>query len=185
MATYRAFVEQNDEKLYAVTYYHKPQRWYDNRIEENDPILNVNNWSEEIKYLNNSHNEVSTGINNLPDNKGGIYIFYIKGICLPFIENYILYVGRCQHTKNQNLRKRAKEYFSDKRPLIRGLFDKWKEHIYYRFYPDENNNRICLNETKLIRTILPPYNDSIPDNIDVQPTIPAFQLIKHEKNSCN
>ena len=32
-------------------------------------------------------------INQLPNDKGGIYIFYLKGICLPFFENYILYIG--------------------------------------------------------------------------------------------
>lgn len=42
--------------------------------------------------------------------KGGIYMFYIKGICLQFIEDYIVYIGRYKSTDNQNIRKRAKEY---------------------------------------------------------------------------
>ena len=107
-------------------------------------------------------------------------MFYIKGICLPFIENYIIYIGRCKSTHKQNIKKRAKEYYTDdylkgKRQMIRSMFNHWKEYLYYRYYPDVDNERIDQNESILIRAILPPYNEVIPDKIDIQPTIPAFR----------
>jgi hypothetical protein len=174
MSLYRAFIEENDEKLFEVTYYHKPQRWLDNTVDSTNQIMNVQNWSSEIKYLNNSHDAISDEISNMPNDKGGVYMFYIKGICLPFIENYIVYIGRCKYTDSQNIRKRAKEYFNDDRPMIKTMFKRWKEHLYYRYYHDTDNNNIDSNEVKLIRTILPPFNEVIPDRIEIQTTIPAF-----------
>lgn len=174
MSTYRAFVEENDEKLFEVTYYHKPQRWIENTVDSTNNIMAEQNWSSEIKYLNSSHSNISNAIKSIPNDKGGVYIFYIKGICLPFIENYILYIGRCKYTSSQNIRKRAKEYFSDERPMIKTMFKRWKEHLYYRYFPDTDNNNIDNNEIKLIRTILPPFNEVIPDKIEIQPTISAF-----------
>lgn len=94
---------------------------------------------------------------------------------LPFIENYILYIGRCQYTDQQNIRKRAKEYYSDKRALISRMFHKWDKYLYYRYYPDVDNDRIKQNEVQLIRSILPYFNEDIPDNIEVRETIPAFE----------
>jgi hypothetical protein len=106
---------------------------------------------------------------------GGIYVFYIKGLNLSFIENYILYIGRCQFTETQHIRKRAREYYKDTRDLIVEMFSRWKEHLYYRYYPDTNNERIKNNEIQLIRAILPQYNEVIPDQVDIQDSVPAFE----------
>lgn len=175
MAGYRAFLAKDSENyLYDLTYYHNPNRWRDNVIDINNPIRNVENWSDEIKYLNQSNDDLSDEIKNLPNNTSGIYIFYIKGLNLSFIENYILYVGRCQSTPTQHIRKRAREYYNDKRDLIVEMFRRWKDHLYYRYYTDTNNERIRTNEIQLIRAILPQYNEVIPDNIDILDSTPAF-----------
>lgn len=171
---YRAFVVEDKAALFEVVYYHKPQRWLDNAVCINNPIMDMQNWSPEIKYLNSLNNDISDEIKSIPRDTGGIYMFFIKGICLPFIENYIIYIGRCQFTQAQNIRKRAKEYFSDDRTMIKSMFENWKNHLYYRYYPDTDNQRIHDNEIQLIRAILPPLNEVIPDKLEVQPTIPAF-----------
>ena len=172
---YRAFIEEDEAAFFEVTYYHKPQRWIDNAISIDNPIRDVQNWSSEIKYLNHSNDSISDEINNIPNNTGGIYMFFIKGINLPFIENYIIYIGRSRFTENQNIRKRAKEYFTDKkRPMIIKMFKHWKNHLYYRYYQDTDNRRISDNEIQLIRAILPPLNEVIPERLDVQQTQPAF-----------
>lgn len=175
MSGYRAFTEEySDNNRYQLTYYHNPQRWRQNTLDEDNPMKDPNNWSAELKYLNQTNDDVSDDIKRLPNNKGGIYVFFIKGVNLPFMENYILYVGRCKCTDNQNIRKRAKEYFKDARPLILRMFDRWKEHLYYRCYLDDDNDRICRNEVSLIRAIMPELNEDIPDRIEVQPTVLAF-----------
>lgn len=169
---YRAFIDDEDTP-FRIEYYHNPNRWLSNPINSNNPIMNINNWSEEIKYIGSTGN-VADEILSLPNNTGGIYMFYIKGVSLPFIENYVLYIGRCRFTNSQNIRKRAKEYLMDTRPLIARMFRLWKDYLFYRFYPDTDNVRIDTNEIQLIRAIFPPLNETIPDNIDVQATIPAF-----------
>ena len=171
---YRAFIDDEDE-VYRLEYYHNPKRWTMNMVSDENPIKNVSNWSHEIKYLNELNNDISDEIKTLPNTTGGIYIFYLKGLNLPFIENYILYIGRCQYADQQNIRKRAKEYYSDKRALISRMFHKWDKYLYYRYYPDVDNDRIKQNEVQLIRSILPYFNEDIPDNIEVRETIPAFE----------
>ena len=175
---YRAFIDDNDTP-YRIEYYHNFKRWSDNFNEYSNPISKIENWSSEIKFFNSSYNDVSDAIKKIPNNQGGIYMFYIKGICLPFIENYIVYIGRCQYSVNQNIRKRAKEYYTKdyqkgEREMIQKMFKRWKENIYYRFFLDTDNDRIIRNESKLIRAILPPYNELIPDKIEIQPTTSAF-----------
>ena len=151
MAGYRAFLAEDSENYqYELTYYHNPNRWKDNIIALDNPIRNVENWSAEIKYLNESNDDLSDEIKNLPNDTGGIYVFYIKGLNLSFMENYILYIGRCQFTGAQHIRKRAREYYKDTRDLI------------------------VENEIQLIRAILPQYNEVIPDQIDICDSIPAF-----------
>jgi len=170
---YRAFVEDEDTP-FRIEYYPNPHRWLNNAISSDNPIMDVQNWSQEIKYLNNSNENISEEINNLPTNTGGIYFFFVKGKNLPFIENYIVYIGRCRFSANQNIRKRAKEYFVDRRPMIKKMFRHWKNYLYYRFYSDTDNANIDSTEIQLIRAILPPLNEVIPDKIDIQNTIPAF-----------
>lgn len=176
MAGYRAFIAENDnEAKYRLEYFHNPQRWNDNMVEMNNPIRDVNRWSQEIKFINDDGSGISDEILSLPNDIGGIYMFYIKGGNLSFIENHILYIGRCKITEHQNIRKRAKEYYTDtKRQLIVKMFRLWKNNIYYRFYADNDNDRIDQNEVQLIRSILPPLNEKIPDKLEIQPTVFAF-----------
>lgn len=176
MAGYRAFIAEDDnEAKYRIEYFHNPQRWDDNMVEPDNPIRDVTQWSQEIKYLSDDGSRISDEILNLPNNTGGIYMFYIKGVNLSFIENHILYIGRCKITEHQNIKKRAKEYYTDtKRQLIAKMFRLWKNNIYYRFYADNDNDRIDQNEVQLIRSILPPLNEKIPDKLEVQPTVLAF-----------
>jgi hypothetical protein len=171
---YRAFLEEGDNAPFRIEYYHSPKRWIISHVGQNNPIMNEDNWSSEIKYMNSTNENISTAIDDLPADTGGIYIFFIKGMNLPFIENYIVYIGRCRYTKNQNIRKRAKEYFLDERPMIKKMFRLWKNHLYYRYYSDKDNVAIDDNEVRLIQSVLPPFNEKIPDRIDIQKTVPAF-----------
>lgn len=170
-----AFINENDEdKLYDITYYHNPRHWVDNKIDNANHIIEEAYWSKEIKYYEGGI--VSDDINNLPTNTGGVYMFYLKGINLPFIEKYIVYIGRCHYSKGkQYIRKRAKEYDSDNsRTEIVRMKKYWKDYLFYRYYPETNNEIIDRNEVALIRAIRPPFNSEIPDKIEVQEPINAF-----------
>lgn len=175
MAGYRAFIYSDLENLkYDVQYFHYPKRWNDNLLPIGDDISNCAKWSDEIKFLNATNDDLSDGIKRIPNNKGGIYIFYIKGVNLPFAENYILYIGRSQCTSFQNIRKRAREYLRPKRILIQDMFERWKPYIYYRYYLETDNDRIKQLESVLIRSIVPPFNEDIPNRIIVGVPTPAF-----------
>ena len=175
---YRAFLHSDPDNFqYELKYYHNPKRWYANELESDNPIKNISNWSEEIKYLNDNNDTCSAEIKNLPTDTGGIYVFYLKGINISFIENYILYIGRCQYTVKQNIRKRAMEYLTDNRIMIQEMFRRWKQHLYYRYFPNNNNNETCRDEILLIKAIFPEYNEEIPDKIIKVRKEPAFKSI--------
>lgn len=173
---YRAFVADDDENLkHEVLYYHNPSRWKDNILPTDDPIRDEKKWSVEFKYLNADNSDISNDIKSLPTDTGGLYIFFLKGINLPFFENHILYIGRCKYTRAQNIRKRALEYFTDvERVMIRKMFRLWGPYLFYRYFPNTDNDWIDKTEALLIRAILPPLNEKIPDKVNVQVTVPAF-----------
>lgn len=170
-----AFLNSNDEdKLYDIVYYHNPKHWIENKIDDDNPIINEDNWSKEIKYYEGE--SISEDIKNLPTNTGGVYMFYLKGINLSFFENYIVYIGRCHYSEGKwYIRKRAKEYDSDNsRTEIVRMKKYWKDYLFYRYYPETDNDVIDRDEATLIRAIRPPFNSEIPDKIEVQATTNAF-----------
>lgn len=177
--TLSAFLaEHREDKMFSLTYYHNPARWHVSPLDDSNPVKEVSNWSPQLKYLNADQSDVSEDIKQLPNNVGGIYIFELKGITLPLAENYILYVGRCQSTDGQNIRKRAKEYFFKdrfERHLIKEMFELWADYLYYRYCPDSDNERIIKTERSLIGSILPPYNAEFPTVVYIKETKSAFE----------
>lgn len=168
----RAFIASRREKDYQIEYVPNQQRWDENFVGEDNPIRIEENWSEEIKYLDKG--KLSKQIKSLPTDVGGIYMFYLKGHNLPFAEHYILYIGRAQYTQTENINRRARHYIHDDRELIKLMFDLWNDQLYYRYYPDTDNNAINRNEVCLIRAIVPPFNTTIPNKLQEEPEIKAF-----------
>lgn len=160
-----AFVEKHDEtKKYDCLYYLHPELWI-NSAPITSKLHSQESWSGYIKYLDDK-NEVSDEVKNLPKDYGGIYIFFIQGISLPFCERYLAYIGRAQCTKSESLQSRIKSYLREsKRPngrtrIIR-LFNYWKEHLYIRYYKSQDNEFIKQCESALIHAILPPFNTDL------------------------
>jgi hypothetical protein len=160
-----AFIQRHDEtKKYDCLYYLHPELWMEN-IHITSILHNKENWSDYIKYLND-RNLVSDEIKNLPKDFGGIYIFFIQGISLPFCERYLAYIGRAQCTKSESLRSRVTSYLreskkEDGRTRINRLFKYWKEHLYIRYYKSTDNEFIKQSESALIQAILPPFNTEL------------------------
>ncbi len=173
-----AFIASDDTNyLFEYTCYHNPARWKKYKLEDDNPVLDEQNWSPQIKYLNENNTGLSKEVKQLPNDKGGIYVFELKGITLPFIENYVLYIGRCQSTRRQNFRKRASEYLKrerESRVLIRQMFKRWGDYLYYRYCIDDDNERIVRTEKYLISSILPLCNADIPNIVEIKEAKPAF-----------
>ena len=172
-----AFITTFEEnKLFDVLYYHMPSRWHSINIDEFG--LRAEDWSHEIKFIADNEIDVSDEIKGLPTDTGGIYIFFIKGIVIPYFEVYLAYIGRAQFSESQNLKQRCNAYYyeffkEESRPKIFRMIEKWGKYLYLLYYPLTDNNIINELEVKLINAILPPFNDEIPEMIFKAPE-PAF-----------
>jgi hypothetical protein len=145
----------------------------------NFPNLNLQfgNW-QKIKYLNSDADDFDIAVNNIPDNSGGLYLFYVKCEIISGITEYPLYIGRAQYTAHQNLRKRVKEYFqhfskSNERPKITRMFRYWAKDLHLAYLALNANADIVELEKQLINCLLLPMNDEIPDK-EIKQAVKAF-----------
>lgn len=162
-------------KLHTFEFKLYPKLWDDFSVE--DDIINALEWSE-TKFLNDEGNDFSDEVKNLPNDSGGIYIFIIKSQVLRDISEYLAYIGRAQFTENHNLRIRCKRYLSQylnekERPKITTLINYYKDHLFLRYTKVSDNELIVRLEAELINSLLPPFNDEIPNKL-VRQAIDAF-----------
>lgn len=166
------------DRNYLIQHYPNPQRWEEFELENDNPVRDENNWSKWIKYLNDDGSTISDEFLNLPSATGAIYVFEIKGGPLPFLDSYLLYIGRVQLTKDQDLRKRVYKYAhpeKESRLLIQDMIECWGKYLYFRYCCDDDNSRIRHTEEQLIGAIAPPYNSVFPKRIKTMPTQKAFK----------
>ena len=124
----------------------------------------VNRPWREIKYFIGE--SINPEINNVPNDCGGIYIFYIKPNVIPDVHLYLAYIGRAQKTTYKNLRKRVREYAKEtERPKICQMKRHWGSYLYLRYLPMPTEDNDCIKrlENELIKTILPPFNEKLPE----------------------
>lgn len=171
-----AFSFGEEVELRKVEYKLHGELW--KKFTSTDFDLHFENWIK-IKYLNENADDFDDGIMDVPNNKGGLYMFYVKCQIISGITEYPLYVGRAQITENQNLRKRVKEYFqkyskSNERPKLTRMFNYWKNDLYLAYYPLDDNEDVISIENQFINSLLLPMNTEIPDT-EVKQAIKAFQ----------
>jgi hypothetical protein len=91
-----------------------------------------------IKYLNDLGTDLSTDVDAIPNDTGGLYLFFVKCHIVPGITEYPLYIGRAQKTEAQNLRKRVKEYWQHfqhdaERPKITRMIRYWGNYLHLAY----------------------------------------------------
>lgn len=160
-----------------VTYIASPILWEKWDIEIID--LSFDKW-QVIKYLNEDGDDFNSDIEQLPNNKGGLYLFFANCNNITGISELPFYVGRAQLTEGQNLRKRVREYYTkfareDERPKITRMFKYWGNELYLAFLELDDNLGIVDLEKKLINSLLLPMNDEIPDT-EIRQAKKAFNL---------
>ena len=165
--------EINDTK---VTYVLHKDLW--DRFSYPGLDINFQNW-QSIKYLNDQGTDFSNEIGDLPNDKGGLYLFYTKCRIITGITEYPFYIGRAQLTEGQNLRKRIREYFQkfsrdDERPKIYKMFRLWGKDLHVAYLPLPDNDTVINLERDVINSLLLPMNDLIPDKI-IKQAIKAFE----------
>jgi len=139
--------------------------------------LSFSNW-QKLKYLNSNGDDFGPSVKNIPNNCGGLYLFYIKCDIISGLTEFPLYVGRAQLTENQNLKKRVKEYFqhysrNNERPKITRMFNYWAKDLHLAYFPISVNSDIMDLEKQIINCLLLPMNDEIPDQI-IKQAVKAF-----------
>jgi hypothetical protein len=158
-----------------VNYYLHNALWAKFTLPTND--LDFAKW-QSLKYLNNSGDDFHADVQSIPNDKGGIYLFYIKCPIITGITEYPFYIGRAQYTDHQNLRKRVKEYYlkfskNGERPKITRMFKYWSTELYLAYLTLPDNNKIIELEKQLINALLLPMNDEIPDQT-IKQAVKAF-----------
>lgn len=154
----------NDIQTHRLTFILNPNNVWQSYNKELKLITESNKWRE-IKFLNDSATDINPKLNDVPQNTGGVYVFVLKGGVIPDVHMYIMYVGRVQYTKTQNLNKRLHEYWRDDRPKIRQMREVWGRDLYIRYLPLNDNTTIKRLEEELIRVIIPPCNEVYPEVI--------------------
>lgn len=173
-----AFVNSNDRtRIYECTYYHDPLRWDEVSQKVKTDIQNLT-WSDYIKYLDLDGN-ISKDLDVLPNNTGGLYMFFIQGTTIPSSEKYLAYIGRAKYSDSENIQKRVKRYLWESnqkrcRPKIARLFRLWKDYLYIKFCTSTDNDLITAGESTLINAILPPFNSDLPEKICFKKPQKAF-----------
>jgi hypothetical protein len=125
-------------------------------------------WSQ-LKFLNADATSFSDDIHRLPNDKGGVYMFFVKCHILPGITEFPLYIGRARLTDGHNIRVRIRAYFTkyrngkERRPLILKMIKYWGKELYIAFRVLDDNQEIVDLERKLINGLLLPMNTEIPD----------------------
>lgn len=141
----------------------------------------IDNWTT-IKFLNDNADDLSNEAKEvLPNNSGGLYLFSIKCSLIPGMTEYPVYIGKASLTENQNLKNRCRDYYykykrndPNERPLIKKMFNYWRNELYLSFIKIDDNNKIKEYEEKLINSLLLPFNSKIPD-INISKAIKAFR----------
>jgi hypothetical protein len=163
-------------KIHTFPFKLYPKNWEDFKIDKE--FINALHWNE-VKFLNDQGNDFSNEIKNLPNNRGGIYIFIIKSEVLPSISEYLAYIGRALYTDTHSLRVRCRRYLTEylnekERPKITTLMKLFGNRLYLKYTIIEKNELIVELEAELINSLLPPFNDQVPDIITRQ-AVNAFK----------
>jgi len=170
-----AFELHKEAKLHTFSFSMTPKLWQNFSVSQD--IMDSLQWKE-VKFLNDEGTAFSDEFDQIPNNQGGIYIFIIKSKVLPGISEYLAYIGRAQVTPNHSLKSRCKRYFREylnekERPKITALLNFFKEHLYLKYATVPDNETIVRLEAELINSILPPFNDAIPNKV-VRQAVNAF-----------
>lgn len=165
-----------DINTHTLTFRILPSLWK-NFNQANMILPTLKDWKE-IKFLNEDGVDFNDEINVLPNNHGGVYVFIIKSDIFPGISEYFAYIGRAKLTDNHNLRVRLRSYLTkynneNERPKVSRMINQYGPSLYLRYIEIDNNDVIDYLESELINSLLPPFNDEIPNKI-IRDAVQAF-----------
>ena len=118
----------------TVAYSLSRETWFKFDFPDLGVDISFSNW-ESIKYLNDAGDDLNEDTNAIPNESGGLYLFYVNCEVLSNMTCFPFYIGRAKFTDSQNLRKRVRSYFqkyikSLERPKITKMLNYWKEDLW-------------------------------------------------------
>ncbi len=125
---------------------------------ENEYVISTLNW-DSIKYG-------TAELEKIPDDKRGVYAFSIcqQSEVLP-LHGYILYIGIAGRDSKRSLRRRYKDYLSEreviKRKRIARMIGTWHRVLRFFFAPvddDVSSDDLKTLEKQLNTVLMPPFS---------------------------
>lgn len=165
-----------DPQIYLKPFILMPELWERFRYDD-IPEADFSNW-QKAKMLD-ENGQLSCGLNNIPTDYGGIYIYCIVPNVIKECGSYIMYVGMASKTPSENLRARVKSYKNQMeedytRDRIHDMFSKWGNYIFVYYLPMDAEEKIIHKlEDRLIACFVPPCNADIRDVV-VKRKVKAF-----------
>ena len=146
-------------------------------ISENHQIDFAN--MQKIQFFDGSSASLSSEVDNIPNDKGGIYFYVLENPFVPEFGKYIMYVGRAHKTAYASLRQRAKSHYSDfvnarENSSLARLYSDYAPYVRFHYVPVDGNDVIDKVEEELIVSLTPPCNDKIP-SVRLRQKMRAFQ----------
>ena len=135
-----------------------------------DFLLYPAHWNDVSNNITNKlkWNEVpfkATELNNVPNDKKGIYCFVLKPEFNQLFETrYLFYVG----ITRRDFRKRFSEYLNDlngkgkPRPKVYSMLKLWDKYLHFYYASLSNDGHIEDCEIKLLNAFVPKVNTDIP-----------------------
>ncbi len=172
--------EDEINELFTRSFLINPTLWED--IEEINVQIKIASFKE-VKYVRDDLTHYDDDLNSLPNDKGGLYFFFIKHPIVPGLISYLVYIGRARKGTTQNLRKRCREYFYDYNNVnkddrrtrkVRRMIKRWGKYLYLQYIELDDNEIIDSLESLLINNIRPPFNSQIPKKIYHAPQAAEF-----------
>lgn len=117
-----------------------------------------------IKFLNEDATQINQDIVQVPNDRGGVYMFLLRPDVIPGLHRYIMYIGRARRQKQFSLRKRCRAYLTDMRPKVATMRELWGKDLYFYYLPLDDDDFIDKTEKELLRVIIPPCNSDIPEH---------------------
>lgn len=149
-----------------------PDKW-DSLDPDVRNVVTCGKWNS-IKYFEDDGCTLSARIHDIPDDSGGIYVFFVSPELIPNIHQYVMYIGRARRKNNTySLQKRCRDYATDTRPQISSMRKYYGKFLYLAYLQLTDDTLITKVEKELIRVVIPPCNTDIYD-YNVLPEVAAF-----------
>ena len=151
MVYYDVIAQPESARVYRQDFLLLTEQW-DTYIDPPIPL----NWKC-VKFETDNANQIP--------NEKGVYAFFIEPRIAKFPAHaYLMYIGQTGHNSERNLRKRFRDYLSEKikpkRSRIHFMLNTWENYLYFYYAEvDPTDADLKQLEQKLLDAFTPPFSE--------------------------